>query len=151
MYKSPNDGGGRADLLTSSGWKLCPQTPISVILHCKFFSLHLPHKALTLSESTKRYNYFLVILAGVNQTFGVEKIMLHSYAMTTEIITISFKFFSFCPPTHFALTPPQLKMDPLTPLSNPPLPSLSTVPLNMAGRLQRSPIQHLVNCRQWRS
>jgi len=50
--------------------------PTSVNLHFEFFSLHLPTKARTLSESTK-IPYFLVIITGVHQTFGVEKIMLH--------------------------------------------------------------------------
>jgi len=62
-------GDGKTDPLSSGGWGLCPQTPISVILHCKFFSLHLPHKAQTFLESTKRPTYFLVIIAGVHHGF----------------------------------------------------------------------------------
>jgi len=30
------------DPLASGGWALSPQTLTSVILHCEFFSLHLP-------------------------------------------------------------------------------------------------------------
>jgi len=57
--------------VASGGWELRSQTPTSVILHCEFFSLHLAICPQS-TESTKR-SYFLVIIAGVHQPFGVEK------------------------------------------------------------------------------
>jgi len=53
------------------------QTPTSVILHCEFFSLHLPTKAQILLESTKRPS-FLVIIVGVLST--QKKLCCISYA-----------------------------------------------------------------------
>jgi len=62
--------------LASGGWRFRPQD--SHISHptLRILLSASPHKTQTLSESTKR-PYFLIIKAGVNQTFGVEKIMLH--------------------------------------------------------------------------
>jgi len=79
-------------------WGAAVQTPISVILHCKFFFLHLPHKSQTLSKSTKIPNYFLVIILGVHQAFVVEKLCCILYATVTDYGNYShrFQFFSFC-------------------------------------------------------
>jgi len=81
--------------------RLGAQTPTSVILHCEFFSLHCPQS----TESTKR-PYFLVIIAGVHQVFGVKKLCCISYATDYENYNHRFPFFRFVPPTNFALAPP---------------------------------------------
>jgi len=52
------------DPLASGGWGLRPQTPISVILHCKFFSLRLPTRSDSFLIDQKAL-YVLVIIAEV--------------------------------------------------------------------------------------
>jgi len=52
-----------------------PQTPASVILHSKLFSLHLSR--CTNSRNRKNTLYVLVIIARVHQAFRLEEIMQH--------------------------------------------------------------------------
>jgi len=84
------------------GWELRPQALTLVILHCEFFSPHLPTNTQTLLESNKR-SYFLVIIAGrVHQTFAVEEIMLYFICHRLQkIITIVFNFYVLSPPLIF--------------------------------------------------
>jgi len=63
------------DPLASGGWRIRPRPP-SVILHWKFFSLHLDTRSNSFGIDQKVL-YVLVIIAGVHQAFGKEKIMLH--------------------------------------------------------------------------
>jgi len=93
------------DPLVSGGWGLRFQTPTSVILRCAFFSLHMPTKAKK-SFGLNQTTYFLVIIAGVHQAFGVVKSMLYFVCHNYGIYNHRFQFFSFVPPTHFALAPP---------------------------------------------
>jgi len=73
--------------------------------YCKFFSIHLPHKAQALSESTKRPNDFPVIIAGVHQAFDIEKKMLHFLCLADSIGAESR---GLPPGTFFALPGPSL-------------------------------------------
>jgi len=45
---------------------------------------------------------------GVHQAFDVEKICYISYAKDYGNYNYKFQYFSFCPHTHFVLTPPLL-------------------------------------------
>jgi len=56
-------------------WGLCPKTPTSIILHCGFFSLHLPTKHGLFQNRPKVL--FSCNYGGRHQAFGVEKIMLY--------------------------------------------------------------------------
>jgi len=50
-----------SDSLASGCWGLLPQTPTSVILLCKFFSLHLPTRSDSFGELIKRPYMFLYL------------------------------------------------------------------------------------------
>jgi len=78
-----------------------PRPPTLVNLHFEF-SLHLPINVQILSESTKR-PYFLVIIAGVHQVFGVEKICCSLYAKNYGNYNDRFQYFSFCLPPPLIL------------------------------------------------
>jgi len=65
-----------------------------------------PQNTQTLSESIKR-PYFLVIIAKVHQTFGVEKnYVAFRMPETTEFITIGFNFFCLSPHSFCASAAP---------------------------------------------
>jgi len=93
--------------LASGGWGLHPQTPTSVILHCKFFLSALAHTLRFFWNDQKGLVICSCNYSGSAPGFRRKK----NYAVflmlkTAKIIIIGFNFFCFVLPTHFVLAPP---------------------------------------------
>jgi len=91
----------------ASGRRLGAPPPGSHISHPAFLILLLRLPTLTDTFESIKRPYVLVIIVGVHQAFGVEKLCCISYATDFGNYNHGFFYFSFCPPpTHFALAPP---------------------------------------------
>jgi len=89
------------DPLASDGWGIMPSEPHISQSILRIVLSASAHKAQTLSESTKK-PYFLVIIAKCTDR---KNYAAFRKPQTTEIITIGFNLFRFVP-THFALASP---------------------------------------------
>jgi len=77
------------------------QTSTSVILHCKVFSLQLPTRPHSFGIAQKALYVLVIIIAGVHQAFGVERLCCISYGKDYGNFNYRFQFFSFCLPHSF--------------------------------------------------
>jgi len=83
--------------------KICKNRQTTpVILHCKFFSVHLPTRSDSFGIDQKGL-YVLVIIAVMLQAFGVKKLCCISYAKDYGNYNCRCQFFSFCPPPPLIL------------------------------------------------